>query len=56
MANERLTEGIVRDHFKNDALYKSIKWEEQKSVSRTVSNLLSGHSKTGGRGTGVSIP
>ena len=52
MANERLTEEIVRDHFKNDALYKSIKWEEQKSVSRTVSNLLSGQSKTGGKGTG----
>ena len=52
MANERLTEEIVRDHFKNDALYKSIKWEEQKSVSRTVSSLLSGQSKTGGKGTG----
>lgn len=52
MANERLTEEIVRDHFKNDALFKSVKWEEQKSVRKTISNLLFGQSKTGGKGQG----
>ena len=53
MANERLTEGIVRDHFKNDALFKSIKWEEQKSINKTISQLLIGQSKTGGKGKGA---
>lgn len=53
MANERLTEGIVRDHFKNDALYKSVRWEEQKSIHKEISNLLLGHSKTGGKGYGA---
>lgn len=53
MANERLTEGIVRDHFKGDALFKSIKWEEQKSISKAISQLLVGRSKTGGKGKGA---
>ena len=53
MANERLTEGIVRDHFKNDTLFKSIKWEEQKSINKTISQLLIGQSKTGGKGKGA---
>lgn len=53
MANERLTEGIVRDHFKSDALFKSIKWEEQKSISKVISQLLVGRSKTGGKGKGA---
>lgn len=53
MANERLTEGIVRDHFKNDALFKSIKWEEQKSSNKVISQLLVGMSKTGGKGNGA---
>lgn len=53
MANERLTEEIVRDHFKNDALFKSIKWEEQKSLNKTISQLLVGMSKTGGKGNGA---
>ncbi len=53
MANERLTEGIVRDHFKNDALFKSIKWEEQKSSNKAISQLLVGMSKTGGKGNGA---
>lgn len=52
MANERLTESIVRDHFKNDALYKSIKWEEQKSTNKRISELLKGESKGGGKGNG----
>ena len=53
MANERLTEGIVRDHFKNDALFKSIKWEEQKSSNKAISQLFVGMSKTGGKGNGA---
>lgn len=53
MANERLAEGIVRDHFKNDALFKSVKWEEQKSSNKAISQLLVGMSKTGGKGNGA---
>lgn len=53
MRNERLTEGIVRDHFKNDALFKSIKWEEQRSSNKMISKLLIGSSKTGGKGSGA---
>lgn len=52
MANERITEGIVRDHFKEDALFKSIKWEEQKSGIKRISELLKGESKGGGKGNG----
>ena len=52
MANERITEDIVRQHFKNDALYKSIKFEEQKSSNKRISFLLKGQSKNGGTGDG----
>lgn len=52
MANERITEGIVRDHFKADALFKSVKWEEQKSNNKRISELLKGESKGGGKGNG----
>lgn len=52
MANERITEGIVRDHFKSDPLFKSIKWEEQKSNNKRISELLKGESKGGGKGNG----
>lgn len=45
MANERLTEGIVRDKFKSDALFKSIKWEEQKSNNKRIADLLFDSSK-----------
>ena len=34
MANERLTEDIVRTHFREDPLFKSIRLEEQRSFSR----------------------
>lgn len=47
MANERNTEDIVRDHFKNDPLYKVIILEEQNSKSQRVSNLLKTASKSG---------
>lgn len=52
MANERITEEIVRDHFKEDALFKSIKWEEQKSSNKRISELLKGESKGNGKGNG----
>jgi type I restriction-modification system DNA methylase subunit len=53
MANERITEGIVRDHFKDDPLFKSIKFEEQKSYNKRVIDLLQNASK---RGKGVGKP
>jgi type I restriction enzyme M protein len=45
--NERITENIVRDHFKNDPLFSSIKLEEQKSYSKRISELLQTASKSG---------
>lgn len=45
--NERITEDIVRDYFKNDPLFKSIKLEEQKSYSNKIIDLLQGASKSG---------
>ncbi len=53
MANERLTEALVREHFRNDALYKSIKQEEQRTSTRKISLLLNGASKTGKKGKGA---
>ncbi len=47
MANERITEDIVRNHFKNDPLFKSIKFEEQKSYNKRVIDLLQNASKSG---------
>ena len=47
MANERLTEDIVRSHFKNDPLFDVIKLEEQKSKSRRIKELLNNASKSG---------
>lgn len=52
MANERITEGFVRDHFKDDALFTSIKWEEQRSGIKRVQELLKGESKGKGKGNG----
>ena len=52
MANERITEDIVRQHIKNDALYPSVKLEEQKSTNKRIIELLKGQSKTGGTGDG----
>ena len=45
MTNERITEDIVRTHFKNDPLFKSIKLEEQKSQSARIRKCLSKASK-----------
>ena len=47
MANERITEDFVRNHFKNDPLFKSIKFEEQKSYNKRVMDLLQTASKSG---------
>jgi len=47
MANERITEDIFRNHFKNDPLFKSIKFEEQKSYNKRVTELLQNASKSG---------
>lgn len=52
MANERLTEAIVRDHFKSDPFFKSVKFEEQKSSNKRIQELLKGQSKGGGKGDG----
>jgi type I restriction enzyme M protein len=53
VVNEKITEDIVRDHFKNDPLYRSIKIEEQKSYSKRIIELLQGASKSG---TGIGKP
>lgn len=45
MANERITEGIVRDHFKQDALFSSVKFEEQKSSNKRIMDCLASASK-----------
>ena len=49
MVNERITENIVRDHFKNDDLYKSNKIiiEEQSSQNPRITKLLKNASKSG---------
>lgn len=52
MINERITEDIVRSHFKDDALFTSIKWEEQRSSSKRIQDLLKGESKGKGKGNG----
>ncbi len=46
MANERLTEAIVRDHFKNDPLFSSIRFEEQKSANKRIIDCLAKASKS----------
>jgi type I restriction enzyme M protein len=47
MANERLTEDIVRSHFKLDPLAHVVKLEEQKSRIRRVNECLKSSSKAG---------
>jgi len=47
MANERITENIVRNHFQNDPLFKSVKLEEQKSTNIRVIECLNAASKSG---------
>lgn len=45
--NERITENIVREHFKNDPLFDVIKFEEQKSKSNRIIEILKAASKSG---------
>jgi len=45
MANERITEDFVRDHFKNDPLFSAIKLEEQKTTVAKAKRCLSKASK-----------
>ena len=52
MANERITEDLVRQHFKDDAIFESVKFEEQKSSNKQIIELLKGKSKSGGSGDG----
>jgi len=47
MTNERITEDYVRNHFKNDPLFKTIKFEEQKSYNKRIVDLLQFASKSG---------
>lgn len=47
MSNERITEQIVRDHFRNDPLFRMIKLEEQKSSLQRINLLLRNASKNG---------
>ena len=47
MPNERITEDIVREHFKTDGMVRSIKFEEQKSKNKIIKDLLKTASKKG---------
>lgn len=61
MNNERITEGMVRDHFQSDPLYKAIKLEEQRTKIPKARALLATASKSGKQKPGfpefiISIP
>lgn len=45
MANERVTEAFVRDHFKNDPLFSAIKFDEQKASTAKAKACLANASK-----------
>ena len=45
--NERITEDIVREHFKNDSMFRSIKFEEQRTKNKSIADLLKKASKKG---------
>lgn len=45
MANERITEDFVRDHFKNDPLFNAIKLDEQKTSVAKAKGCLANASK-----------
>ena len=49
--NEQITEEIVREHFKKDAMFSSIKLEAQRTRNERINNLLKNASK---KGTGKS--
>lgn len=50
--NERITEDIVRNHFKNDSLFESIKFEEQRTKNERIKELLKNASKKGSGNSG----
>ena len=52
MANETITDDYVRDHFRDDPLFSSIKFERQKSSNKRIAELLKGKSKRGNGGDG----
>ena len=47
MVNERITEDIVREHFKRDPFYNNIVLEEQISSVPKINKLLQNASKKG---------
>lgn len=47
MGNERITEDIIRTHFKHDGMCRSIKLEEQKTSHKVLKDLLNSASKKG---------
>ncbi|OGH06509.1 MAG: hypothetical protein A2W22_06070 [Candidatus Levybacteria bacterium RBG_16_35_11] len=51
MVNERITEDFVRTHFKNDSMFRNIKFEEQITNHKILKELLKTASK---KGTGKS--
>lgn len=53
MTNERLTENIVREHFRNDSMFTSVQFEEQISSKPIIDKLLQNASK---RGVGKGYP
>ena len=52
MVNETITDDYVRDHFRDDPLFSSIKFERQKSANKKIYELLKGKSKNGNGGNG----
>ncbi|MDR2762145.1 MAG: N-6 DNA methylase [Planctomycetaceae bacterium] len=44
--NERITEDLVRSHFKKDPFWGTIKWEEQRSINKNIVALLKGTAKS----------
>ena len=40
MVNERITEDFVRSHFKNDSMFRNIKFEEQITNHKILKELL----------------
>lgn len=45
--NERITEDLVREHFKNDSMFRNVKFEEQRTKHKIIAGLLKNASKKG---------
>lgn len=52
MVNERNTEVLVREHFREDPFFSSIKFEEQQSSNMRIAECLSTASKSGKKAPG----